>query len=108
MSDPAPVYLLAQLEITDMEAFFNDYALPLQPLNRKYGVEVLVGTPEVTTLEGDYDKNFTVVLKFPSAEKQAQWYADPDYQPLIAKRRALTNLDNTTMVVAPAFQGPPV
>ena len=102
-----PVYLLAQLEITDMEAFFRDYAMPLQPLNQKYGVEVLVGTPEVTTLEGDYDKNFTVVIKFPSAEKQAQWYADPDYQPLIAKRQELTNIGNSTLVVAPAFQKPP-
>ncbi|MDJ0944930.1 MAG: DUF1330 domain-containing protein [Kiloniellales bacterium] len=107
MSDQAPVYLLAQLEITDMDAFFSDYALPLQPLNQKYGVEVLVGTPEVATLEGDYDKNFTVVLRFPSAEAQAQWYADPAYQPLLARRQALTRLENTTMIVAPAFRGPP-
>ncbi len=106
MSETAPVYLLAQLRVTDMEGFFERYAAPLQPINQRHGVEVLAGTPSVSVLEGDYDRNLTVVLRFPSAEAQQNWYADTEYQPLKEARLKLTDPAASTLIVAPAFVPP--
>jgi len=102
----APVYMLSQLEITNMDRFFSEYVEPLGPIHQRHGVEVLVGTPEVDVLEGQYDKNFTVVLKFPSAKAHADYYADPDYQPLKKIRAQTTNTKNSTLIVAPHFLMP--
>ena len=106
MSDTSPVYLLARLQITDMDAFTTRYVAPLKPINEKYGVETLVGAPEVSVLEGEYDGNLTVVLRFPSAAAQEGWYADTDYQPLKDIRRQLTDTDRSTLLIAPAFTPP--
>lgn len=101
-----PVYMLVQMDITDKERFFAEYAGPSQPIQQKHGVEVLAGAPEVNVLEGNYDKNFTVLLKFPSAQAHKEWYSDPDYQPLKDIRRQTTNPENTTLLVIPQFVPP--
>ncbi len=97
------VYMIIQLEITDKDRFFSDYVGPLGPIHQRHGVEVLVGTPKVEVQEGEYNKNFTVVLKFPSAKAKADWYSDPDYQPLKKVRAQTTNAKNSTIIVAPQF-----
>ena len=107
MSDAKPVYMIVMLDVTDTAAFFEDYVGPLQAIHARHGVKVLAATPEPTVLEGRYDKTLTVVLEFPSAQAQARWYADPDYRPLIDRRRALTNTDTSVALVLPAF-GPEV
>jgi len=99
----APVYMLVQLEIAHRDRFFSEYAGPLGPIHQRHGVEVLVATPEVEVLEGEYSKNFTVVLKFPSAKAQADWYSDPDYQPLKEIRAQTTNESRSTLLLAPHF-----
>lgn len=100
----SPVYMIVMLDVTDMGAFMADYAGPLQGHHAKHGVETLVATPAAEVLEGSYDKSVTVVLKFPSAEAQRAWYADPDYQPLLKRRFALTDTDSSVALVAPQFQ----
>ncbi|MEM9010259.1 MAG: DUF1330 domain-containing protein [Pseudomonadota bacterium] len=101
MPDDTPVYLIAMLDITDMDAFRQDYGAPLQAINARYGVEPVLITPAPQVLEGTYDKTLTVVLKFPSAEAQQAWYADPDYQPLLQRRFELTNTETSVLMVAP-------
>lgn len=85
-----------------MPAFQERYVGPLQAINARHGVELIVGTPSVQVLEGSYDKDLTVVLKFPSAQAQAAWYGDPDYQPLLKIRHAVTNTETSIALVAPA------
>ena len=99
-----PVYMIVMLDISDMETFQSDYVRALQPHNAKYGVEAIVATPNPDVLEGIYNKSMTVVLKFPSAKAQRDWYADPDYQPLLKKRFAVTNTATSVALVAPQFQ----
>lgn len=103
-ADP-PVYALAQLLVTDVEGFQRDYVGPLQPINARHGVEVVVAKPKAAVVEGDYAPNFTVVLRFPSQAAFDAWYADPDYQPLIERRRALTDPAASSLVTAPALAG---
>lgn len=99
-----PVYMIVMLDVTDMERLFTDYAGPLQAHHQKYGVEALVGTPSPEVLEGSYTKSLTVVLKFPSAQAQRDWYNDPDYQPLLERRFALTDTATSVALVVPQFQ----
>ena len=104
--EPTPVYMIVMLDVIDMKAFFADYAGPLAAHHQKYGVETLVGTPSPEVLEGTYDKSLTVVLKFPSAQAQRDWYTDPDYQPLLKRRFELTDTDKSVALVVPQFQAP--
>lgn len=107
MTESSAVYAIIQLEVTDPTAFFRDYAGPLQPISQKHGVEVVAASAEPQVIEGDYGPNFTVILRFPSAQAQADWYADPEYQPLLARRREVTNLEHSTFVLLPSFAGLP-
>ena len=106
MTEQAPVYMIVQMTLQDMEAFFQDYVPGVQAHSAKYGVETIVGTPEVDVLEGTYDRNFTVILKFPSKEAQEGWYNDPEYGRLKSIRAGLTDPDKSTLIVAPAFVPP--
>lgn len=101
--EEAPVYMIVMLDVKDMDAFYADYVGPLQPHNQKYGVEPLVATHSAEVLEGSYSKSLTVVLKFPSAKAQRDWYADPAYQLLLERRFELTNTDTSIALVAPQF-----
>ena len=104
MSNDNPVFMIAQLSVTDMPGFFADYAGPLKPINERHGAELVVGAPAeaVQVVEGDYGKNLTVVIRFPNAEAQKAWYSDPDYQPLLKRRFELTDTALSTLIVAPA------
>lgn len=103
MSQSIPAYAVAQLKVKDADTFFSDYVVPLQSINEKYGAEVLAASQHAEVIEGDYECNLTVVLKFPSAEKQAHWYGDFDYQPLIRRRRELTDTDASRRIIVPAL-----
>lgn len=105
MTRSNPVYAIAQLDILDPDAFFKDYVSPLQAINAKYDVEVLAASQDAQVFEGEYSCNFTVILRFPSSEIHDAWYSDPDYQPLITRRRELTNTDVSRFLVIPAFEG---
>lgn len=106
-STETPVYLLATLRIMDLDAYVSDYGLPVLPMLEAAGGEILVGTPEVDVLEGDYRANWTVVVRFPSQAAAQGWYVSQEYQALIPVRQRLTDTAVSTLVLAPQFQGPP-
>lgn len=100
-----PVYMIAQIQIEDHEAFFNEYGAAAGPLVIGNGGRVLVASPAVDTLEGEWSGNWTVVIEFPSEEAAKQdWYNSDAYQQAIKLRLANTSLNN--MVLAPAFVPP--
>ena len=102
-----PVYMIVMLDVTDMTTFIADYSAPLQAHHARHGVETLVATRTPQVLEGSYAKSVTVVLRFPSAEAQRAWYADPEYQPLLKRRFALTDTETSVALVMPAFAAGP-
>lgn len=102
----APVYLLANLELANLEAYLNDYGFPVTPMLLAVGAEILVATPQVQTLEGDYSSDWSVVVRFPSQEAAEDWYNSAEYQTMIPVRQSLTNTDASTMVLAPEFAMP--
>ena len=100
-----PVYLIAQIQIDDQRSYFDDYGTATVPLVLGTGAKVLVATPSVTTLEGDWKGNWTVVIEFPSEQAAlADWYNSDAYEDVRELRFASTSLNN--LVVAPAFVPP--
>ncbi|WP_394199525.1 DUF1330 domain-containing protein [Litoreibacter albidus] len=100
-----PVYMIAQIEIADHEAYFEQYGTSVSPIVIGAGAKVLVATPQVETLEGEWTGNWTVVLEFPSeSAAMDSWYNSPEYEEVRELRFNTTTLNN--LVIAPAFQPP--
>ena len=100
-----PYYLIAQIAVDDFETYMATYGqAALPPIVAAQG-KVLVGTPTVNLLEGEWDGNWTVVVEFPSQEAALDsWYNNPDYQAAIPMRLAVTSVNN--LVLAPGFVAP--
>jgi uncharacterized protein (DUF1330 family) len=105
MAMDTPVYMIAQIQIEDQDKFFNEYGPAAAPSVFGSGGKVLVATPTVNSLEGDWVGNWTVVIEFPSEEAAlSDWYASESYASAIDIRMAATSAGN--MVIAPGFVPP--
>lgn len=67
---------------------------------------MLVATPEATIVEGSYDHNWTVVVRFPSQEAATGFYESTDYQAVLPVRLAATNTDTSVLLMAPQLVPP--
>lgn len=101
-----PAYLVATLEISDLNAYFANYGTPVFPMLAEAGAEVLVGTPTVSTLEGDYGATWTAIVRFPSMEALDTWYNSAEYQAIALVRRDLSRPETSVLVAAPGFVPP--
>jgi uncharacterized protein (DUF1330 family) len=100
-----PVYVMAQIQIEDHQRYFDEYGTAVFPLVMGTGAKVLVATPTVQVLEGEWDGNWTVVIEFPSAEAADEdWYNTDAYREVRELRFATTSVNN--LVIAPAFVPP--
>lgn len=100
-----PVYMIAQIQIEDQEKYFNDYANGVVPIINSTGAKVLVASPSVNSLEGEWVGNWTVVIEFPSEEAaMADWYNSEEYVEVRKLRMDATSAGN--LVIAPAFVPP--
>jgi uncharacterized protein (DUF1330 family) len=100
-----PVYMIAQIQIEDHEKYFDEYGAGVVPIIMSAGGKILVATPTVEHLEGEWPGNWTVVVEFPSEEAAlTDWYNSEAYVEVHKLRSATTSVTN--MVVAPAFVAP--
>ena len=53
---------------------------------QQYGCEPVVADPAPETVEGEWDSNWTVVLRFPEMERAKVWCHSAEYQPLLDLR----------------------
>ena len=72
-------YFVAQVQVEDREVY-QQYVDGVFPILRKYDGEVLVAHDDVDVLEGAWNPQRTIVLKFPSVERAREWYESPEYQ----------------------------
>jgi len=101
-----PVYFIAAVSVTDWDKYMNDYSSVAIPGILGAGGEILVGAQEVSVVEGDYAHNWTVVVKFPSADAANSFYGSPEYQAVIPIRHAASNTETSVLMVAPQFVPP--
>ncbi len=102
-----PAYLVAQLNITDLQTYMQEYGMPVFPQLIAAGGEVLVATPEAQVLEGSTDATWSVVVRFPDMDALNGWYSSNEYQAVAPKRRELTGGTQSFLLAAPEFQGLP-
>lgn|GEM_PF-955263 len=101
-----PAYLVAALEVSDLKAYFAQYGGPVFPMLAAAGAEVLVGTPTVNVLEGDYGSFWTAIVRFPSMDALETWYGSPEYQAIAPARRDLSDPDSSVLLAVPGFVPP--
>ena len=78
-------YLIAQIDITDLETF-KKYQADVPATIAKYGGKYLVRGGDVTPMEGGWEPKRMVVLEFPNMTTLKKWYNSEDYQSIIAFR----------------------
>ena len=79
-------YLLASIDVKDVERYDNDYVPAVGPLIQKHGGRLLVATDQVDVREGQWPAGRVIVVEFPDAAAAKAWYSDPEYQPLLKIR----------------------
>ena len=77
-----PGYLIATLRVKNFDAYMQRYGMPAFALLNEAGAEVQVASASPDVLEGDWDCNWTVVIRFPSKARATQWYSSDGYAPL--------------------------
>ena len=97
MSD-APVYMIANLEVSDA-ARYREYEKGFFPILKRHGGQFITLDDASETLEGESPRQGRMVIfQFPSEQAAKSWYDDPEYQQLSEHRRAGTTLAFLTLV----------
>ncbi|UZD23158.1 DUF1330 domain-containing protein [Algoriphagus halophytocola] len=74
-----PAYVIVEVDISDPEKYNAYKELTPATVQAFGGKFVLRGNP-VTVLEGEWNHERLVMLKFPTREKAIAWYNCPEYQ----------------------------
>jgi uncharacterized protein (DUF1330 family) len=88
-------YVIANIRVTDPVKYEEYKRLSTIAINA-YGAQVCVRGGEVTVLEGDWQPERVVVLKFASVERAQAFYDSPQY---LAARQAREHAADMRMVV---------
>jgi uncharacterized protein (DUF1330 family) len=97
-----PAFVLMQAEMTDPDTFFHNYAVPAEVTISANDGRAQVATFGKQVLEGRWDNNWTIMLRFPSLAAASTWYHSPAYQAVIPVRQAATAYGNMVL-----FEGMP-
>ena len=90
-----PIYYIAEIEPTNLDAYMKDYAPLAQKTIREAGGRIVAGGP-ATSIEGDPPKKRVVVQVWDSPEKIQAWRSSAEYKKTreigdkLAKFRAFT------------------
>ncbi|REG92728.1 DUF1330 domain-containing protein [Algoriphagus antarcticus] len=74
-----PAFVIIEVDITDPEKYNAYKELTPATVSAYGGKFILRGNP-VTVLEGDWNHERLVMLKFPTKEKAEAWYNSEGYQ----------------------------
>ena len=87
-----PAYLIANITVTDPEAF-KAYGALVPAVIAKFGGRYLVRGGAVAAVEGASAFNRLVVLEFATMDALKTFYHSPEYAPLIAMRQKASTGD---------------
>jgi uncharacterized protein (DUF1330 family) len=95
-------FLIATLRVKNLDEYMQRYGMPALAQLKETGAEVQVASAAAEVLEGGWDCNWTVVIRFPSREEAAEFYNSPAYLPLRTLRiNELT--DGGSLVIVEGF-----
>ncbi len=85
-----PGYYIAEIEVTDPEAY-AEYRALARPVVEAHGGEYVVAGGDWESMEGQAPAPRIVVLKFASVEAAKAWFHSPEYAPAHAVRDRAAN-----------------
>ena len=94
-----PAYLIANITVTDPEAF-KAYGAKVPAVIAQFGGRYLVRGGAVTAVEGASPFNRLVVLEFPSMDAARGFYNSPEY---LAAREARAGVSDFDMLLVEAY-----
>ena len=74
-----PVFTIAEIDVSNVDAYGKEYAPKAQALIRAKGGKILVGSNNVTALEGQPAKRLAV-HQWESMEKAKAWHGSKEYK----------------------------
>ena len=83
-------YVIAQVEVTD-PAGFAEYRQLVGPTVEQYGGSYVVRGGATETVEGDWQPQRLVILRFDSVAQARKWYYSPEYEGPKALRQRSAN-----------------
>lgn len=89
-----PGIVLLQADMRDQALFFQHYALPAEVEVSRFGGRAQLASFDKQVIEGQWDNNWTLMLKFPSLQAAHDWYHSPGYQAVLPLRHAATAWGN--------------
>jgi uncharacterized protein (DUF1330 family) len=77
-----PVYYVAEVDVTDIEAYTKEYAPRAQALIKSSGGRILAAGQKVTALQGDPPKPRVAIIQWESIEKIHAWRNTSEFKEL--------------------------
>ena len=87
-----PAYLIANVEVNDVE-LFKKYLAATPGILKKYTGRFLVRGGEILDYEGDWGPKRLVIIEFDSFIKAKEFYNSEEYKPLLELRKSITETD---------------
>lgn len=84
-------YLIAMIEVTDMEQYKKYIAVTPRVLE-KFGGKFVARGGETVTLEGPHEPRRVVLVEFPSLDRIKEFYASAEYREAIKLREGAANV----------------
>ena len=91
-----PGYIIVDVEVTDPDRY-KRYVAQVPPTIEAYGGRFLVRGGHAENLEGDWQPNRVVIVRFDSLERAKEWWASEGYKAPKALRQSASV---TRMIVA--------
>ena len=90
------------IDVKDFQAYAENYGMPVGDMFAEVGAEIVAASTEAEVLEGNWDGNWSVIVKVPSAEVARDLYNSEEYAPFKAARQK-TLANQTTLAIIPAL-----
>ena len=81
------LYVIAQISITDREAY-NRYQAKFLDVFGKFKGELLAADEKPEVVEGNWNREKVVLMRFPDKEAFEAWAFSPEYREIAKDRRA--------------------
>ncbi|WP_439816624.1 DUF1330 domain-containing protein [Zavarzinia sp. CC-PAN008] len=84
---PVPTFLIATLKVRNFPEYMERYGMPALAQLQAAGAQIEVGSLDPVVLEGTWDCNWTVVIRFANRAAAEDFYRSPGYAPLLHLRK---------------------
>jgi uncharacterized protein (DUF1330 family) len=74
-----PVFVVAEIDISNMDAYMKEFQPKAAPLVQKYGGRLLAASANVTALDGQRPSR-VALQQWESMEKVKAWHGSPEYK----------------------------